>query len=292
MITTFGKDAPSSWGDDDHIQTYFIVVPKAWTAPVYFRVFDPDVGGENDMAMGVVDTRFKYSILGGQGAYSDSAGRTVNRTDGYDSGTLIESKTFGIDPESDGKWVTIATLAAKEGEWDVDLGGYVFKVLAEGLDGDDGNLYWYYLSTSNMENAPVFGSNAFAYELCFRPIGNPRAAAHFYPFIKENVVKVQLNIYDMDDDGGVWLNSVTKRNFKQNRSGNDAWATTDQKIMPPEHNTSIDYRISGITQPENDMVIFFTNQYNEAIPFFSNPIGGVPRYGYKSDQQVIKRGDE
>ena len=68
MITTFGNDAPPAWVDDDHIQIYFVVVPKAWTAPVYLRVFDPEVGGENDLAKGVIDTKFKYSVIGGQGA--------------------------------------------------------------------------------------------------------------------------------------------------------------------------------------------------------------------------------
>jgi hypothetical protein len=31
--------------------------------------------------------------------------------------------------------------------------------------------------------------------------------------------------------------------------------------------------------------MYLTNQYNEAIPFFSVPIGGVPKYKYKVDVQ-------
>ena len=31
----------------------------------------------------------------------------------------------------------------------------------------------------------------------------------------------------------------------------------------------------------NNMVICLLNKFNDAIPFFSVPIGGVPRYKYK-----------
>ncbi len=51
--------------------------------------------------------------------------------------------------------------------------GYIFKVICDGIEGDDGNLYRYFLSTMPDENKAVEGANAFAYEYSFRMWDNP-----------------------------------------------------------------------------------------------------------------------
>ena len=48
FLVTFSKKASSSYGDDDHSQTFFFTIPKDYKKPFYIRVFDPDIGGEYD----------------------------------------------------------------------------------------------------------------------------------------------------------------------------------------------------------------------------------------------------
>jgi hypothetical protein len=42
FLVTFGKDAHTKWGDDDHCQVFFFTIPKDFKDPVYLRIFDPD----------------------------------------------------------------------------------------------------------------------------------------------------------------------------------------------------------------------------------------------------------
>ena len=47
--------------------------------PFYIRVYDPEVGGAIDAKHGgTYDSRFRYTIFGGNGCYSDPANQSVN----------------------------------------------------------------------------------------------------------------------------------------------------------------------------------------------------------------------
>jgi hypothetical protein len=48
FLVTFSKQAETKWGDDDYCQVFFFQVPQEFKDPVYFRVFDPDCGGQHD----------------------------------------------------------------------------------------------------------------------------------------------------------------------------------------------------------------------------------------------------
>ena len=68
-LVTFGANAETSWGDDDFSQTFFFVIPKDFTSPVYIRAYDPDCGGAIDELKGVFDTRTSFTVYGGVGCY-------------------------------------------------------------------------------------------------------------------------------------------------------------------------------------------------------------------------------
>ena len=69
-LMTFGKDAETSWGDDDFSQTFFFHIPEDYDQPFFIRVFDPDTGGEVDESAGVFDTRSVYEVFGGEGTWT------------------------------------------------------------------------------------------------------------------------------------------------------------------------------------------------------------------------------
>ncbi|MBL4710767.1 MAG: hypothetical protein JKY48_20275 [Flavobacteriales bacterium] len=283
-LVSFGKNADINWGDDDKIQIYFFSVSRENSAPIYIRIFDPDVGGAIDQINNsVFDTKCSFSLYGGPQSYSHKDARGVNPVGNFRSGIRLSSVTFGKDSEYDGKWYTIGPINPQEGEFDKEMDAYVFKLIIEGLSGDDGNLYRLFLSSSGTNNVKVEGGNAFTYEMTFCLKREKQSVAHFYPYVKSNLEAIKIHTFDYDHDGFIRLYSVAKLFRNLNGSGDGTWAENTQTVVEKEHNTSYDYQIVSSSKFNNDMTIYFTNKYNKAIPFFSNPIGGVPKYKYKVD---------
>jgi hypothetical protein len=290
FLVTFGADGCTSWGDDDFSQTFFFLVPESFTQPIFIRVFDPDTGGANDEINVSWNTRTNFSVYGGEGAHSDPDAQETDPVGNYRSGNLLASKTFGNDPEWDNKWYTFGPFNPAEGEFQEQFGGFVFKVIAEGLEGNDGNLYKYFLSTHPDQNYPIEGANAFAYEYTFRMWDDPRQVSHIYPYIDEHTISVRVSNFDWDDDGIIRVVSVARQGQPLRVSGDNNWKTDEFTIFPEERNTSLDiqfYKLgSKYSKPgspairNNNVVINIRNQYDQTLPFYVIPIGGVPQFNH------------
>ncbi|MDP4952339.1 MAG: hypothetical protein NWQ53_01735, partial [Flavobacteriales bacterium] len=89
FLVTFGKDAKSDWGDDDHSQVFFFSVPHDYHAPVYFRVFDPDCSGELDEKNVAFNSLSRFSVYGGSACYSNPDAQQTDPVGSYDSGSLL-----------------------------------------------------------------------------------------------------------------------------------------------------------------------------------------------------------
>ena len=282
-LVTFGADSETSWGADDFSQTFFFLVPESHTGPVYIRVYDPDTGGAIDEINGYWNTRTNFSVYGGDGAHSDPDAREVDPVGNYRSGNLLASRTFGNEPEWDRRWYTFGPFSPTEGELQEQFGGYVFKIIAEGVEGDDGNLYRYFLSTNPSQNIAIEGANAFAYEYTFRMWDDPNQVSHIYPYIDDQTISVRISNFDWDNDGFIRLVSVARQGQLLNVSGDDKWADDEFSIHPEERNTSLDIQFHKSRNPivrNNNVVINIRNQYDQTLPFYVIPIGGVPQYKY------------
>lgn len=282
-LMTFGNSAETSWGDDDFSQTFFFVIPKENTSPVFIRIFDPDIGGEIDEINGFWDTRISYEIYGGTGCYSDEDAQGVDPAGNYKSGNLLASKVFGENPRYDNNWYTFGPFNPTEGELVEKFGGYILKVIAEGVAGDDGNMYKYFLSTSPTENQRIEGANAFAYEYSFRMHNDPMQVSHIYPYVDDKTISVEQKNFDWDSDGLIRVVSVARKGLLCKVSGDDLWAGNQFKILDEELNSSLDFQFIKRRNPpvkNNNVVISVKNQYGELLPFFVVPIGGVPKYKY------------
>lgn len=285
-LMTFGGggERETSWGDDDFSQTFFFVIPEEFSDPVYIRVFDPDIGGEIDEINGYWDTEMEYSIYGGKGAYSDPDARETQPTGNYKSGTLLAAKTFGEDPYFDNNWYTFGPFNPSEGEYTEKYQGHIFKIITEGKGGDDGNLYRYFLSTSFDENIDVEGANAFTYEYSFRMWNTADNISHIYPFIDDECISVKQENFDWDSDGVIRVVSVARKGQLVNVSGEDEFVESEFNIFEEEIGKSLDFQFIKQRIPfvviNNNVVISVRNQYGELMPFFTIPIGGVPKYKY------------
>jgi hypothetical protein len=283
-LMSFGPKASTSWGDDDFSQTFFFLIPKSFNQPLYIRVYDPDTGGTIDELDGVFDTKMTYSVYGGKECYTNKDAQETQPKGNYKSGNLLALKTFSDQPNYDNNWYTFGPFNPSEGEFVQKFDGYVFKVVCDGIAGDDGNLYRYYLSTKMDENKPVEGANAFAYEYSFRLYDNPVEVSHIYPYVDDRTISVKLSNFDWDSDGFIRTVSVARKGQLSKVSDEDNWVEDEFKIFDEEKNTSLDIQfIKRKTSPvkNNNVVVNVRNQYGELLPFYVIPIGGVPKYKYE-----------
>lgn len=290
FLVTFGGNALTKWGDDDRSQVFFLVVPKTEKDPIYIRVFDPDTGNDHDEIIGSADTKVKFSIYGGAKAYSDPDALGTEPKGNYKSGTLMDSKVFDSDAKYNDAWYTFGPFDPKEGEMIDQFAGHVFKIVAEGISGDDGNLYRYFFSKNPTVNVPIEGANAFSYEWTFRMPDQPGAVCHLYPYVSEDVISVQQFNFDWDNDGVIKIVSYEKRGEPVAMSNEDEWKESTHPILPKERNGSLDIQfVRSKTDPKKNNNICFSikNQYGQYMKFYTIPIGGVPKF--KFDNATIDR---
>ncbi len=282
-LMTFGNKAQTSWGDDDFSQTFFFLIPKEYTNPIYIRVWDPDCGGAHDEIRFGFNTRTTYEIFGGEDCWEPDDAKGIDPVGNYKSGNLIAFQSFTEDPRYDEKWYTFGPFNPTEGEWVENWEGYVFKIIVEGVEGDDGNLYRFYLSTDADNNRDVEGGNAFAYEYSFRLHNNNSEVSHIYPYVDDQAISVKQMNWDWDNDGIIRIVSVARKGQLTEISGEDEWGVDEFQILDEEKNSSLDLQLhkrKDALVKNNNVVINVRNQYDKVMPFFVIPLGGVPKYKY------------
>jgi hypothetical protein len=288
-LVTFGNKADKSWGDDDYVQTFFFSVPVSCNQAIYIRVYDPNVGGKIDENRSGFDTKTKFTVYGGTGAHSNPDARKPDPVGNFRSGVQLATKTFAVDTAYDSKWYTFGPFSPVEGELQPDYGGYIFKILIEGLDGDDGNLYRMYLSSKKDMNTDIEGGNAFTYEYSLRMSDQVGTISHLYPFVTSNVITVKTSVFDYDGDGMIRTVSVAVKGEIFRPKGDGKWGDTIHTTLKEEFNTSLDVQfIKQNNVKNNNIVVYITNQYGEMLPFYTVPIGGVPKYKYKIGVKPVK----
>lgn len=282
-LVTFGKDGETAWGDDDFIQIIFFSIPQSYQDPIFIRVYDPDTGGTFDEQKGAWDTKMTYSVFGGKGACSNDDAKRIKRNGNYKSGAMLGSRAFAEDPRYDGKWYSFGPFNPSEGELLADYGGNIFKIIVEGVNGDDGNLYRLFLSTSKDENRPIEGAFAFYYKYKFRMHDNVNEVSHIYPYIDDRVIAIKQSNFDWDNDGVLRIVSPSKNGEKMAVSGDNVWATSLHTVGKDDINSSLDIQMiknKSANTKNNNVVIYLENQYGELMPFYSIPIGGIPKFKY------------
>lgn len=282
-ICTFGRDAEVTWGDDDFVQTFFFLVPKNNRQPLYIRVFDPNCGGKHDQlnpVLNAFNTVTRFTVYGGKGCYTNDDARKPYPRGNFRSGVQLFSATFNQENTFDDKWFSFGPLNPAEGEYVKAFDGYVFKVIAESFEGNDGNLYRYYLSTSKIDNQPVEGSNAFTYKYTFRLKNGKSETAHLYPLIDDECISIRQYNFDFDDEGVIKIYSVSKNGIPVSLSADGTWATSEHKVTPQEKGKSMNLQIIKNQSRINDMTFYMFNQYDQAVPFFAVPIGGIPKFKF------------
>ena len=281
-LCTLGKNADKTYGDDDKVQIIFFSIPENSKESFYIRIFDPVISSKNDEIRGGENTKMRFSIYGGKGAHSDPDAKKCDPVGNYKSGILLGSHTFSNEIKYQDNWYTFGPFNATEGEAQPNVGGNILKLIVEGIDGDDGNLYKLFLSSKGDNNINVEGGNSFCYEYTFRLIQKQAAVSHIYPFVPVGVISVLVNVFDYDNEGIIRAVTVAKKSDIKESNSEGTWTQLKFLISKEEINTSIDLQfINKKNVKNNNVTVYITNQFGELLPFYSTPIGGVPKYKYK-----------
>jgi hypothetical protein len=283
FLVTFGKSGKTSWGDNDFYQIFFFTILKDYKQPFYIRVFDPDCGGENDEIQGDFNSKFMFSVYGGKGVDPDQneGSRGLEKGSDYKSGNVLASKVFGSEARYDNKFYTFGPFNPSEGDFNERWNSYIFKIVCEGVNGDDGNLYRFFLSRDANNNLPIEGANAFTYAYTFRMWNDFKSVAHIYPFVDTGVVFINQSNFDWDNDGKILVVSRYKQGIEVPISNENNWESSNIPIEPAEVNSSLDFQFhkrQGDLVKNNNVVVTLKNQRGDALKFYSSPIGGVPVY--------------
>ena len=286
FLVTFGKEANTSWGDDDFYQIFFFAIPKDFNQQVFIKIFDPDTGGENDEIQNGLNTRCLFSVYGGKGVDPDRNEESKGLLHGvnYKIGNLLASRSFGAEARYDNAYFTFGPFNPSEGDLNEKWNAYIFKIVCEGIRGDDGNLYKYFLSRSSTADLAIEGANSFTYEYSFRMWNNFESVAHIYPYIDTGIVSVKQRNFDWDNDGTILVASRYKQGIAVPVSNDNEWKESNIRIEPQEVGTSLDFQFHKkheLLDRNNNVVIMLQNQWGDALEFFSSPIGGVPVYQAK-----------
>ena len=148
LTVTYAPAAGTAEGDPDHREVLF--VPEGIQERIYPRVFDPETGGDHDLVYGAEDdTEVRYTLFGGEGAYTALTG-TAAGPEQLAGGESLGERLVGANPALDSRWQTLFAVAPEEGEA-VD-GRRVFRLQVEGVSGNDANLYAATLSLRERRN--------------------------------------------------------------------------------------------------------------------------------------------
>lgn len=276
FLVTFGKNAEKAWGDDDHNQIIFFSIPKDQKTPFYIRVYDPDTGGKHDESKTGFNTTTKFSLYGA-GCFSSKDVENKDPVGNYKNGNLINTKSFAGQPIYDDKWYTFGPINPLEGELLPELGGYIFKMVIEGVSGDDGNLYRLFMSVKSKENVPIEGGNAFMYEYSFR-INTAKQISHLYPYIDQYTTAVKQHNFDFDNDAYIKLISMSQPGVRVKTSADGVWGNSIHEMQEKDKKTCLDLQIVKTGARTNNNVVFYiTNQRGKFMQFHSIPIGAIPK---------------
>ncbi|MGD9861852.1 MAG: PKD domain-containing protein [Pseudodonghicola sp.] len=272
LLVVYGRRAASREGDVDHREQIFFSLPADLADRVYLRLYDPEVGGAGDFTYGgSADSETSFRLFGGAGAFS-AAARPAPVADGaraarqvFDPaagpGTLIREKSWRNDPETDGRWVTLTALRARQGEVIGDRAYFRLDVL--GTEGNDGNSYSLSVSLLRDRDRAPEGLEIFAYRPTVRwSAGNPATWLRF-----AGPGEGALTVQSFDGANGDLAVVTDFADLPLRISGQDFWTSDTVETA----DTDLAVSLKGGFETPNDVTLAVFDAEGRALPLQMPP---------------------
>ena len=240
----FGPGGRVGYGARPNGQEIFIAVPAGEIEPVVIRIIDADTRGRYDEMDTSWDTVTAFAVYGDGPA--PLALRVIGPEEPDD--TVV---TFGpfrpIQGEIRGEWL-------------------VFRVQAQGLSGNDNNLF-------GMEVTPAT-AEGFVREASLRLPDRPGAVLRVFPEIPPEAAMVRALNFDLDRDGG--RASMVRVRQDGARDGwvpvrgseSGVWVATTVTVPPGTEGTRWVYRIEKGAQREGNAALGVTDAWGTPLPLY------------------------
>ena len=261
LSVIYGPAASTAEGDDDYRELIFLSVPADLEDRLYLRIFDPDTGGDHDLAYGgSEDTETRYALVGGAGALSAVAGSAAPSAEDLASGEPIREASVAASAALDGKWQTIASFLPDQGELVGDR--RVFRLLVEGLAGNDANLYAATLSLRDRRNLAPDGLEVFAFSPTVRmPDDDSITELRFV--VPQGADRLVLHNFDVAN-GEVTLTTAL-RSVPLAASGQNEWRESEVEMLERERGQPAAITFAGGEEIPNDATFRITDAAGEPV---------------------------
>jgi len=267
----FGADGKKTYGAmKNEPQIIFVRVPDSYKGKIEISIYDPDIGGAIDEKSGQWNTTTEFSILGGKNAYTSLAGidkshiirdEVQKKADNYYEGEMLATKTFGSDKEYDRGYYRFEPIDAEKGE---KAGDYrYFKIVAQGLKGDDNNLFSLEISPDTAES--------FTYSPAIRLSEKQGSKMALYPEIPSDAKRIYEYNYDLDPTGGQIELISSSKAFRIKSSDSGMWASTEVSVPGQEAGKRWVYEITKDRQKDANMALRLVTDKGRLIPIFFTP---------------------
>lgn len=262
-FVTYGNQAAIGEGDDDFRQIFFFKIPSDEKKNLFLKIFDAECGGANDNSYGAYDTKIRYSFYGGTGVFTSETIRSSNPTDeDVRRGNLIAQVEIGDEPQYDNDWYILSKFNIDAGE---SSEGYsYFKLIVEGISGNDANVFELFLSTSEYRNYAPEGSEIFAYSPTIRlPQNIKEAEIRFH--VPKNAGRLSARNFDLEG-GAIKFETAFRSDIKLTSSGRGVWANdfVDLEFYETGRDAAIIFGQGG--EKPNDASFYLLDENTNSIP--------------------------
>ncbi len=257
-FVTYGLNGNPKEGDNDSKQIFFIQVDKDYNDSLVVELFDADCQGNIDKAFRKkFNSQFRFSIYGG---IKDSSKKFI--VDSYPvykcfrNGKLIKEIFVSDDSSYDNHWVKFVQLDKNSGEF--SNGAYYFKLLVEGISGDDANIFNIRVLSNDENKIKIF---------------NYEPTIHLLP--KMEMVQLRFNSgenasliiknYDADN-AKISLATPYRKNIRLTSSGDGNWKSNKIPLRPFEYNEVCAIQFGPGGRSSNDAVFAIDTEDGRSIP--------------------------
>ncbi len=252
-FVTYGADANPNEGDYDFNQAFFIKVDKSFDDSLIVSLYDVDCSGKNDVAFNKeFNSKFKFSLYGGLGAFTSRLDSNLDSR----KGELIKEFTVSNESNYDDIWIRFAILNKKQGEF--VNGSYYFKLLVEGISGDDANVFNVRITNKNQKGIKII---------------NYKPTIHLLPKMKPVQLKFNsrknssITVKNYDADGTrVYLQTPYRSKIKLKSSRNGNWKSDLIKLKKIEEDEICAVLFGPGGRRTNDAVFIILDDNENEIP--------------------------
>jgi len=274
LLVVYGILAPTREGDIDHKEQIFFSIPKDLRDRVYVRIFDPEMSGDHDFRYGRYGaSQTIYRVVGGDGSRTGPPRPEPVKTGARPQkakraevlaerpGDVLREEVFGTDSKTDGQWVSLGSVRARQGEIIGDRAWFRIDVI--GADGNDGNGFNVDVSLARDVHRRPNGLEMEAFQPTIRwPGGTVGTRVEL-----RNPSSGLLTVQNFDGAAGDLRLNRMYSDIRLQASGQNLWVS--EQVSPDEDLLAITLR-GGFETP-NDVTLSVFDQTGQALPILMPP---------------------